>query len=335
VDEGDSDVDDDGEDRPTQVVDRFWLFEGSQSGSEPIVTEAGKWMLFYPKSRLDSAWQRAKKLFRSGVLSGIVSMKTSTSRENPRSVDDQAGVIIFYCGPPENERLVTMYGKNLVDKMQFKSFNPAFRFIFYKTDQQTFQGTRATGSRRNHTYKIPVDIHPSVLSRNHVEQNRGSKRRAEEDEAEKPRKRLTSGTMMSNSHTLGTTVVNSQELRSNQQMGPSFDIKTLQKTTEYQSSDVSSASLTVAHIGLASTLVRVKFRLERVQTLTGSNFIVGQFSLKQNVQDLISFLQRELCDAASSWTLINILSKRELFDTKMTIEDAGIANAVVIARKDL
>ena len=44
-------------------------------------------------------------------------------------------------------------GRNLVKHMDYRSING---FIYYKSDEQTNQGTRATGKQKNHLYKIEV-----------------------------------------------------------------------------------------------------------------------------------------------------------------------------------
>ena len=44
-------------------------------------------------------------------------------------------------------------GRNLLEHTKYTS---SFGNMFYKTDEQTDQGTRATGNKSNSKYRIPV-----------------------------------------------------------------------------------------------------------------------------------------------------------------------------------
>jgi len=141
---------DDAEKKPSEEKDDFWIVEHPR---EDNIDVGGKWMLFYLNSAIDSAWVRAKRLFREGSLTGISCMKVSTARGNPRATSSSTKVIIFYCGPPHDEENVLKYGHNLVDMMEYRSSNP---YIYYKSDEQTLQGTRSTGQTKNHLYRITI-----------------------------------------------------------------------------------------------------------------------------------------------------------------------------------
>ena len=80
-------------------------------------------------------------------------MKVATKKQNPRASDASVGVIIFYCGPENDEKLMMSYGQNLLKYVPYTNSNG---FMYYKSDIQTFQGTRATGRKKNSKYKIPV-----------------------------------------------------------------------------------------------------------------------------------------------------------------------------------
>ncbi len=47
--------------------------------------KCGKWMLYYDNENVDSAWCKAKGLYRAGALKGIISMKVATAMGNPRA----------------------------------------------------------------------------------------------------------------------------------------------------------------------------------------------------------------------------------------------------------
>ena len=78
-------------------------------------------------------------------------MKVATKKQNPRASDASTGVIIFYCGPENDEKLMMSYGQNL---LKYVPYTNAYGFMYYKSD--ILQGTRATGRKSNSKYKIPV-----------------------------------------------------------------------------------------------------------------------------------------------------------------------------------
>ena len=80
-------------------------------------------------------------------------MKVATKKQNPRASDASTGVIIFYCGPENDEKLMMSYGQNL---LKYVPYTNAYGFMYYKSDIQTLQGTRATGQKSNSKYRIPV-----------------------------------------------------------------------------------------------------------------------------------------------------------------------------------
>jgi len=47
-----------------------------------------------------------KKLFLENKLYEINSMTVSTAYKNPRASEENYGVIIYYCGPESNEKIV-------------------------------------------------------------------------------------------------------------------------------------------------------------------------------------------------------------------------------------
>lgn len=63
---------------------------------------------------LDAKWVKACKLYRTNELTGISYLKASTAKAFPDREKSRYGVIIFFCGPHENEDAVMKYGRNLV-----------------------------------------------------------------------------------------------------------------------------------------------------------------------------------------------------------------------------
>lgn len=109
----------------------------------------GKWMLFYDKLLINEKWELAKRLFRNGKLNGVVSMKCSTAFINPRASSDNS-IIILYCINSSFEEDIMDIGTNILNMFDYREN----LYIYYKTDLQTNEGTRATGSKKNHTYKL-------------------------------------------------------------------------------------------------------------------------------------------------------------------------------------
>lgn len=118
---------------PTQVHDSFWVYALEQHLAAQFPNQDGKWMMFFPMSEMDARWNEACELYRSGRLFGINSMKASTAKQNPmpeRLHGPDEGIIIFYCGPCEDEVNVMQYGRNILNNMHY----PQEKF-FYKSDK--------------------------------------------------------------------------------------------------------------------------------------------------------------------------------------------------------
>jgi len=125
-----------------------WLYEKKPN---TIIENSGKWMLFYPKNVMNEKWKLAVDLYRnSNKLSGVVSMKCSTKCDNSRATNKKDGIIIFYCNNSEDEQNIKKIGEKILDDMDYKNNT----MIFYKTDLQTQEGTRATGSQINYSYRL-------------------------------------------------------------------------------------------------------------------------------------------------------------------------------------
>jgi len=133
---------------PLEVSDSPWLYENNNEGVKSVDT--GKWMLFYDKSLMNEAWVLAKKLYRENKLDGVKSMKCSTAYENPRASQLDEGIIILYCFNSSNEETIINIGKKILEMFDYKEK----QIVYYKTDLQTREGTIATGSKKNHTYKL-------------------------------------------------------------------------------------------------------------------------------------------------------------------------------------
>ncbi len=132
--------------KPSEINSVQWLFYflNDYKGLEVD----GK-LLFYfrKKTELDNMWYTFVNLYINNELTGIHSIKVSTIRNNPRSDNNDYGVIVCYCGPSNNKNLLEAFCKNILSKIKYK-----FNYVYYKTENQTKQGTRATGTTVNHFY---------------------------------------------------------------------------------------------------------------------------------------------------------------------------------------
>jgi DNA polymerase III epsilon subunit-like protein len=149
---------------PLEVSDSPWLYENNNEDIKSVDT--GKWMLFYNKSLMNEAWFVAKKLYREHKLDGVETMKCSTAYENPRASQFNEGIIILYCNDSSNEEIIMNIGKKIIEIFDYKER----QIIYYKTDIQTHKGTFATGSKKNHTYKLFNALYKGkcLLSKNYL-----------------------------------------------------------------------------------------------------------------------------------------------------------------------
>ena len=125
---------------PTSVRDSPWIYESRrenvQRNNYPEV-ESGKWMMFFDVSKIDDAWARATRLYRTGQLPDIFAMKVSTAM--PREYPPHTKVLIFYCGPASDKNKMLAIGRDLAEKMEYRA--PS---IAYKTDLQTIEGVKGS-----------------------------------------------------------------------------------------------------------------------------------------------------------------------------------------------
>ena len=82
---------------PTSVTDSPWIYESRrenvQRNNYPEA-ESGKWMMFFDVSKIDDAWARATRLYRTGQLPHICAMKVSTAM--PSEYPPHTKVLIFF-----------------------------------------------------------------------------------------------------------------------------------------------------------------------------------------------------------------------------------------------
>jgi hypothetical protein len=117
---------------PSQVHHSYWVYALEHSQASQFPNKDGKWMMFFPMNEIDARWHEAVQLYRSGKLVGINSMKSSTAQQNPmptRLHKQDEAILIFYCGPCEDEEDVMEYGRNILDHMRYNA-----ETFYYKSD---------------------------------------------------------------------------------------------------------------------------------------------------------------------------------------------------------
>ena len=129
---------------PTTVIDTPWITELDPKRFTKLPS-GGKWMLFYPKTQIASIWRKCQTLYRNNQLNGVSNMKVSTSNEYHSS---PVGVIILYCGPPEDESKCIEVGQTILAETGYTNSS---KKMFYKTDAQTL--SKGIGS---HKYSLDI-----------------------------------------------------------------------------------------------------------------------------------------------------------------------------------
>jgi hypothetical protein len=93
----------------------------------------GKWVIYFNNANVDHAWKLAVKLFRENSLSGVYSMKCSTTvcdgtlvnagSNSNLGINEDVNVIIFYCNNSYDEDLITSIGRNIAELFHYRNQN--------------------------------------------------------------------------------------------------------------------------------------------------------------------------------------------------------------------
>ena len=142
--------------QPMRITSKYWCIERPTIESDDLKLgdhTTGKWMLFYPKPQMNAKWKCVVEKFREGSLRGVTSMKCSTAKKNERCNNDADGVMILYVGCDDESQILEI-GQNIIDTLDYRHA----KFMYFKTEYQTWSGTRATGLRKNHSFKLSTEI---------------------------------------------------------------------------------------------------------------------------------------------------------------------------------
>lgn len=143
--------------KPTKVYGSAWIYEEIPEISKICPNpewNCGNWMMFFDNAMVDQKWEQAVNLYRQGKLNGIHALKVSTMRENCKNTDNSFQVIMFCCGPSDDQYLMLEIGNNLLNYIDYKNPDGA---MYFKADSQSFlRKPRPTGNKNNFKYRITV-----------------------------------------------------------------------------------------------------------------------------------------------------------------------------------
>lgn len=143
------------------IINEYWVYKFPKPVQENIIEKDnideniifGKWMLFFPKNVLNDYWQILCNHFDNNKLKGIEMMKCSTAKENARASNKDEGVIILYCNGEEKH--IMKCGKRILRRIDYSKYAKT-PYIYYKSNNQTTIGTRATGIKKNYLFRIEI-----------------------------------------------------------------------------------------------------------------------------------------------------------------------------------
>ncbi|XP_055341283.1 uncharacterized protein LOC129590207 [Paramacrobiotus metropolitanus] len=108
----------------------------------------GKWMYHFDEEEIDEKWIRIKELVAAGGLTGVKKVVVSTRRSIVEGNFTEY-VLLFICGPAEEEDTVTAVGKQLLRVLPPRSCDGG---IYYKSTEQSERGNQKSGQDVNHLY---------------------------------------------------------------------------------------------------------------------------------------------------------------------------------------
>ena len=118
--------------QPSTCTDRFWIT--ARAPGSAVSRDAGKWLVFVSRARVDAWWERIRRAVRAGELGP--SAKVSTCRPTPNA---KGGT----------DHVICVYVRNAHDELEVDRVRDALRSlgvdwpIPFKTDDQTRSGRYA------------------------------------------------------------------------------------------------------------------------------------------------------------------------------------------------
>lgn len=121
---------------PSQETDRFWIHALNKHFSkESNPNQAGKWILYFLKEEIDSAWMSVKIATENGTLGDAA--KVSTENTTSPNYNTTRSVIYVETYDFSDESDVFRVGAQL--SVMFPSMMAREKQILYKTDIQTIE----------------------------------------------------------------------------------------------------------------------------------------------------------------------------------------------------
>ncbi len=162
--------------KPSKDTTHYWQIHQSSQTEHRGDDIFGKFLLFYDNfDELDIQWARVKVALDHCLLPCINICKCSTAMPNPRAsfATRDGGVIILYCPFLSTSDLYAI-GLTIIDLFQYH--HPRGQ-VSFKTNEQTQNGTMATGSRNNELFavKCPTNLNPVSVSNDRGKEERAAK----------------------------------------------------------------------------------------------------------------------------------------------------------------
>lgn len=125
--------------RPSQVTDRPWLFAKDRNQKLVDLGHVGKWQLFVPQERVDSAWETVARLVRAGDLGP--SAKVATAKPG--------------AGREKMPHVVIVYARDWRDVLDVRGILRVLReaglaqgWVHFKRDRETHAGAYVAEGNR-------------------------------------------------------------------------------------------------------------------------------------------------------------------------------------------
>jgi len=138
---------------PLDICDRAYIYYPAEL-QHTIPQLHGKWLVYVPKTELNHTWSKVKSLL---PIEGVVLCKASTNRPHSHAFNVTTGVIMVYCANMHEDGILKI-GHYLIAHLDYRS---PFGRMYYKTEQQSREGSRATNrsfssASIQSTFAIPV-----------------------------------------------------------------------------------------------------------------------------------------------------------------------------------
>jgi hypothetical protein len=151
---------------PSTTWNRPWISENNDKYH--ALKTGGKWMMFYDMKDIDQKWAQATNYYNQGLLPGIHCLKASTNFKYNKNQDEKPkeGVIMFYCGSPQDKAQVMLYGTELIKLLDYRHNSG---HMYYKSDEKTKQFKKSLYKIKVKRYEpTPLNKDPVIIKIDHI-----------------------------------------------------------------------------------------------------------------------------------------------------------------------